>query len=285
MPDTADRTGCYARQMEPRHRPLRPPPPARSTRKRGTRHPPRRSLTRRRPHRTVRLTPGMRCAIPGHHHPQYRQEHHPEDHLLDGPPPLMPDQPPDSSNCRDQEQGNDHALIVVAVTGPCKPPLRPWMRPEGRASAPHDSPSSSGQTQARQPLTITAGNRRAIAPSDAAPPDLTRTHHEHMTTRPTRRDRRRSEGAAPRLAQQPGRTPAAADPRNLPEARPRLLAGHLRRRPRLHLHPPRLRQPRVFHLAETYDPEDQFVVVIRDLPRIGIYKACMVSDSEIAFLN
>jgi len=26
-------------------------------------------------------------------------------------------------------------------------------------------------------------------------------------------------------------------------------------------------------------------VVIRDLPRIGIYKACMVSDSEIAFLN
>ena len=60
----------------------------------------------------------------------------------------MPDQPPDSSNCRDQEQGNDHALIVVAVTGPCKPPLRPWMRPEGRASAPHDSPSSSGQTQA-----------------------------------------------------------------------------------------------------------------------------------------
>ncbi len=43
--------------------------------------------------------------------------------------------------------------------------------------------------------------------------------------------------------------------------------------------------PRVFHLAETYDPEDQFVVVIRDLPRIGIYKACMVSDSEIAFLN
>ncbi len=36
---------------------------------------------------------------------------------------------------------------------------------------------------------------------------------------------------------------------------------------------------------ETYDREDQFVVVIRDLPRIGIYKACMVSDSEIAFLN
>ena len=57
----------------------------------------------------------------------------------------MPGQPPDSSNCRDQEQGNDHALIVVAVTGPCKPPLRPWMRPEGRASAPHDSPSSSGR--------------------------------------------------------------------------------------------------------------------------------------------
>jgi hypothetical protein len=35
----------------------------------------------------------------------------------------MPDQPPDSSNCRDQEQGNDHALIVAAVTGPCKPRL------------------------------------------------------------------------------------------------------------------------------------------------------------------
>ena len=31
--------------------------------------------------------------------------------------------------------------------------------------------------------------------------------------------------------------------------------------------------PRVFHLAEAYDPEDQFVVVIRDLPRIGIYTA------------
>jgi hypothetical protein len=43
--------------------------------------------------------------------------------------------------------------------------------------------------------------------------------------------------------------------------------------------------PHVFHLAETYDPEDQFVVVIRDLPRIGIYMASMVSDSEIAFLN
>jgi hypothetical protein len=139
-------------RRNPRHRPLRPPPSgplhrlrrrppgpglqARSTRKHDTRHPPRRSPTRRRPHRTVRLTPGMRCAIPGHHHPQYRQEHHPEDHLLGGPPPLMPGQPPDSSNCRDQEQGNDHALIVAAVTGPCKPPLRRWMRPERRASAP-----------------------------------------------------------------------------------------------------------------------------------------------------
>ena len=79
MPDTAGRTGCYARHMEPRHRPLRPPPPgplhrlrrrppgsglqARSTRKRGTRHPPRRNLTRRQPHRTVRLNPrdAVRC--------------------------------------------------------------------------------------------------------------------------------------------------------------------------------------------------------------------------------
>jgi hypothetical protein len=284
MPDTADRTGCYARQMEPRHRPLRPPPPARSTRKRGTRHPPRRSLTRRRPHRTVRLTPGMRCAIPGHHHPQYRQEHHPEDHLLDGPPPLMPDQPPDSSNCRDEEQGNDHALIVVAVTGPCKPPLRPWMRPEGRASAPHDSPSSSGQTQARQPLTITAGNRRAIAPSAAAPPDLTRTHHEHMTTRPTRRqtsERRR--GTSPGSTTRPhsGRRGSAKPTRSTAAATGRAPTATTPPSPTS----PRLRQPRVFHLAETYDPEDQFVVVIRDLPRIGIYKACMVSDSEIAFLN
>lgn len=30
--------------------------------------------------------------------------------------------------------------------------------------------------------------------------------------------------------------------------------------------------PRVFHLAEAYDPEDQFVVVIQDLPRIGSYR-------------
>jgi hypothetical protein len=43
--------------------------------------------------------------------------------------------------------------------------------------------------------------------------------------------------------------------------------------------------PRVFHLAETNVPEDQFVVVIRDLPRIGIYTARMVSDSEVAFLD
>jgi hypothetical protein len=106
-----------------------------------------------------------------------------------------------------------------------------------------------------------------------------------MTTRPTRRDRRRSEGAAPRLAQQPGRTPAAADPRNPPEARPRLLAGHLRRRPPFTYIPLGCANPRVFHRAGTYDPEDQFVVVSRDLPRTGIYKACMVSDSEIAFLN
>jgi hypothetical protein len=117
------------------------------------------------------------------------------------------------------------------------------------------------------------------------PPDLTRTRHEHMTTRPSRRDRRRSEGAAPRLAQQPGRTPAAADPRNLPEARPRLLAGAPTATPPFTYIPLGCANPRVFHLAGTYDPEDQFAVVIRDLPRIGIYKACMVSDSEIAYLN
>src|SRR5260370_24077603 len=111
----------------------------------------------------------MGWAPPGHQHPQHRQEHRPEDHLLDGAPPLMPDQPPDSSNCRDQEQGNDHALIVVVVTGPCKPPLRPRIRPEGRASAPHDSPSSSGQTQARQPLTMTAGTGAAPPPARTSP--------------------------------------------------------------------------------------------------------------------
>jgi len=43
--------------------------------------------------------------------------------------------------------------------------------------------------------------------------------------------------------------------------------------------------PRVFHLAEAYDPDDQFVVVIRDLPRMGIYTARIVSDDEIAFLD
>jgi hypothetical protein len=177
-----------------------------------------------RPHRTVRLTPGMRCAIPGHHHPQYRQEHHPEDHLLDGPPPLMSDQPPDSSNCRDQEQGNDHALIVVVVTGPCKPastldaPRGTCIRPARLAFLLRADPGSATAHD-------NGGKPGRHAPSATAPPDLTRTHHEHMTTRPTRRDRRRSEGAAPRLAQQSGRTPAAADPRNLPEARPRLLQG------------------------------------------------------------
>jgi hypothetical protein len=30
--------------------------------------------------------------------------------------------------------------------------------------------------------------------------------------------------------------------------------------------------PRAFHLAEAHDPEDQFVVVIQDLPRIGSYR-------------
>ena len=43
--------------------------------------------------------------------------------------------------------------------------------------------------------------------------------------------------------------------------------------------------PRVFHLAEAYDPEDQFVVVIRDLPRIGIYTARIIGDDEVAFLD
>jgi len=43
--------------------------------------------------------------------------------------------------------------------------------------------------------------------------------------------------------------------------------------------------PRVFHLAETYDPDDQFVVVIRDLPRMGIYTARIVSNDEVAFLD
>jgi len=43
--------------------------------------------------------------------------------------------------------------------------------------------------------------------------------------------------------------------------------------------------PRVFHLAEAYDPEDQFVVVIRDLPRMGIYTARIVGDDEIAFMD
>ena len=43
--------------------------------------------------------------------------------------------------------------------------------------------------------------------------------------------------------------------------------------------------PRVFHLIEAYDPEDQFVVVIRDLPRMGIYTARIVSDDEIAFMD
>ena len=40
--------------------------------------------------------------------------------------------------------------------------------------------------------------------------------------------------------------------------------------------------PRVFHLAEAYDPEDQFVVVIRDLPRIGIYTARIIG-AELAW--
>src|ERR1700720_247659 len=85
----------------------------------------------------------MGWAPPGHQHPQHRQEHRPEDHLLDGPPPLMPDQPPDSSNCRDQEQGNDHALIVAAVTGPRNPPLRPWIRPARLAFLLREDPGSA----------------------------------------------------------------------------------------------------------------------------------------------
>ena len=40
--------------------------------------------------------------------------------------------------------------------------------------------------------------------------------------------------------------------------------------------------PRVFHLAEAYDPEAQFVVVIRDLPRIGIYTARIIG-AELAW--
>jgi hypothetical protein len=37
-------------------------------------------------------------------------------------------------------------------------------------------------------------------------------------------------------------------------------------------------------MAETYDPEDQFVVVVRDR-MIGIYKARMISGGQVAFLN
>jgi hypothetical protein len=44
--------------------------------------------------------------------------------------------------------------------------------------------------------------------------------------------------------------------------------------------------PRVLHMVEAYDPEDQFVVVIRDLPRtIGIYKARILAGDEVEFLN
>ena len=42
--------------------------------------------------------------------------------------------------------------------------------------------------------------------------------------------------------------------------------------------------PHVREMAETYDPADQFVVVIRD-QMIGIYKARMVSGDQVAFLN
>ena len=42
--------------------------------------------------------------------------------------------------------------------------------------------------------------------------------------------------------------------------------------------------PHVREMAETYDPEDQFVVVVRDR-MIGIYKARMVSGDQVAFLN
>ena len=82
-------------------RPQGPGLQARGATRCGKGHPPRRGLTRRRLHRTARLTPRMRCAIKVHHHPQHRHDYHPEDHLLDRPPPLMPHQPPDSSACRD----------------------------------------------------------------------------------------------------------------------------------------------------------------------------------------
>jgi hypothetical protein len=75
-----------------------------------------------------RLARRMRRTVKVYEHPQHRHEYHPEDQLPDRPPLLVPDLPPDSSACRDQDQGNSHALIVAAVTELSKPRLRPRTR-------------------------------------------------------------------------------------------------------------------------------------------------------------
>jgi hypothetical protein len=123
----------------------------------------------------ARLTCRMRWTVKLHDHAQRHYEHHPEDHLLDRPPPLVPDQPPDSSNRRDQDQGNDHAPIVALVTRPCKPWLRPWTRPERPASVPRTSPQTSRTANPGPPAAHDDhGTPAHHAPSGVAQPDPSR---------------------------------------------------------------------------------------------------------------
>src|SRR5207244_7459463 len=102
-------------------------------------------------------------------------ERHPEDRPPDQTPLGVTDPPPDSSARPDQDQDQDkrHALIIAAVAQPCKPRLGP-AAPKEPASARHDSPSSSGQAQARQPLKMTTEESAPHASSAAAQPDR---HH------------------------------------------------------------------------------------------------------------
>jgi hypothetical protein len=125
---------------------------------------------------------------------------------------------------------------------------------------------------------------RALRATTAAPPDpALQGHHGGMTAQPPSGETD-AEARTRHLAWLNNQT--ALRPARIRETYERTAAAS--GRPSTAMIPPSPTSlwpgstPRVFHLAEAYDPEDQFVVVIGDLPRIGIYTARIIG-AELAW--
>ena len=107
-----------------------------------------------------RLDLRKRHAVIVHQHPQHHHEHHPEDHPPDQTPLGVTDPPPDSSAApppgpRPGQETRPHSRCSRATMQAAA-----WTpAPKEPASARHDSPSSSGQAQARQPRRVSSRGR------------------------------------------------------------------------------------------------------------------------------